>query len=116
MGIFSLNQKSIERYETFSRSFANILSKDLKSAIERAYNDRHYVREPLISLNPQFKSGASVDVRAADGTILADTAKVFRQSDGTPFSLYVHQDQALGMAQSGKGFVVTTGTGSGKSF
>lgn len=115
MDVFSLNQKTIERYESFSRSFANIRSNDIQSAIDQAYNDRRYVREPLISLNPRFRSGASVDVRAADGTILADTAKVFRRNDGTPIELYVHQDLALGMAQSGKAFVVTTGTGSGKS-
>jgi superfamily II DNA/RNA helicase len=115
MDVFSLNQKSIERYENFSRSFANIRSKDLQSAIDKAYNERRYVREPLISLNPRFSAGASVDVRAADGTILPETAQVFRRSDGAPIELYVHQDAALGMAQSGNGFVVTTGTGSGKS-
>uniref|UniRef100_UPI001ADF0A8D DEAD/DEAH box helicase n=1 Tax=Pararhodobacter sp. SW119 TaxID=2780075 RepID=UPI001ADF0A8D len=115
MDVFSLNQKSTERYENFSRSFANILSNDLQAAIDKAYNERRYVREPLISLNPRFRPGASVDVRAADGTILPDTAKVFRRNDGNPIELYVHQDLALGMAQSGKGFVVTTGTGSGKS-
>ena len=115
MDVFSLNQKSIERYENFSRSFANIRSEDLQTAIDKAYNERRYVREPLISLNPRFRPGASVDERAADGTILPDTAKVFRRKDGDPIDLYVHQDLALGMAQSGKGFVVTTGTGSGKS-
>ncbi|WP_163850513.1 DEAD/DEAH box helicase [Pseudooceanicola aestuarii] len=115
MDVFSLNQKSIERYENFSRSFANIRSEDLQAAIDKAYNERRYVREPLISLNPRFRPGASVDERAADGTVLPDTAKVFRRKDGSPIDLYVHQDLALGMAQSGKGFVVTTGTGSGKS-
>lgn len=115
MDVFSLNQKSIERYENFSRSFANIRSKDLQAAIDKAYNERRYVREPLISLNPRFRPGASVDERAFDGTILPETAKVFRRKDGNPIDLYVHQDLALGMAQSGKGFVVTTGTGSGKS-
>ena len=50
----------------------------------------------------------------ADGTLHPDTARVFR-SDGEAITLYRHQAQAVAKAMSKRSFVVTTGTGSGKS-
>lgn len=80
MDAFDLNRTIIAEYEDFSRSFANILSPDLRNAVDRAYGDRRYVREPLVSLNPRYRLGASVNDRAMDGTILGDTAQ-FRRDD-----------------------------------
>jgi ATP-dependent helicase YprA (DUF1998 family) len=42
------------------------------------------------------------------------TARIF-SADGKPLSLYRHQSQAVTKAVAGQSFVVTTGTGSGKS-
>jgi Lhr-like helicase len=51
---------------------------------------------------------------AADGTLHNDTGKVFRV-EGRPIRLYRHQEQAVAKAAQRKSFIVTTGTGSGKS-
>jgi hypothetical protein len=40
--------------------------------------------------------------------------EIFRV-DGAPLSLYKHQEQAIALASQGESYVVTTGTGSGKS-
>jgi ATP-dependent helicase YprA (DUF1998 family) len=57
----------------------------------------------------------------AGGLLHADTAKFFRQPSaangeaGPPFDLYKHQVEAIQRAASGASYVVTSGTGSGKS-
>ena len=48
------------------------------------------------------------------GFLHPDTAKIFRVG-GSPITLYRHQAQAVAKASKGNSFVVTTGTGSGKS-
>jgi ATP-dependent helicase YprA (DUF1998 family) len=45
----------------------------------------------------------------------ATTARIFRTLEGTPFHLYQHQIEALDKARIGESYVVTSGTGSGKS-
>ncbi|MBK9968588.1 MAG: DEAD/DEAH box helicase, partial [Holophagales bacterium] len=45
----------------------------------------------------------------------APRSSAARRPKGEPLSLYAHQEQAIALASSGETFVVTTGTGSGKS-
>ncbi|MCX8026221.1 MAG: DEAD/DEAH box helicase, partial [Thermanaerothrix sp.] len=40
---------------------------------------------------------------------------MFRTADNRPYHLYVHQEEALRRAAAGRSYVVTSGTGSGKS-
>lgn len=75
--------------------------------------------EPLLQLSPHFEPGPSVQALAARGEILPATADIFRlrgdSSEFEPLQLHAHQAQALAAAKQGDRFVVTTGTGSGKS-
>jgi hypothetical protein len=50
----------------------------------------------------------------ANGTLHSATGSIF-SIDGKPLSLYRHQAQAVAKAATRQSFVVTTGTGSGKS-
>lgn len=52
---------------------------------------------------------------ARAGQLLAETADVFRTLDGQSLRLYRHQQDAIALAQAHKHFVVTSGTGSGKT-
>jgi ATP-dependent helicase YprA (DUF1998 family) len=70
--------------------------------------------KPLITINPHFEHGKSIDELVSNGTLHEATAKVF-QTDDKPLSLYLHQAQAVAKASAGHSSVVTTGTGSGKS-
>jgi ATP-dependent helicase YprA (DUF1998 family) len=47
--------------------------------------------------------------------VLPQTANVFRYDNGDPFVLYQHQVEALERAREERSYVVTSGTGSGKS-
>ena len=52
---------------------------------------------------------------AAQGTLHSAAADVFRTPGGQPYHLYQHQVEAMTLARTGQSFVVTSGTGSGKS-
>jgi ATP-dependent helicase YprA (DUF1998 family) len=71
--------------------------------------------EPLVQLSPAYATGATVDELAEAGLIARETAQVFRTAEGRPFRLYRHQEEAIRKALRGESFVVTSGTGSGKS-
>ena len=116
MDVFQLDQALIHDYEQFARSFTEIQATDIRRQVEEEYVGRRFWPEPLISLNPHFEPGDRVDVLASNGTLHPNTAAVFR-TDGTPLTLHRHrhQAQATAKALAGQSFVVTTGTGSGKS-
>lgn len=114
MRAFDFDHHLIENYAHFSRSFSTIRAQDLRDAISREYDDGRFWPDALLSLNPRYEAGPSVDDLVASGDINPDTARVFRFGS-TPLSLHAHQGQAIAKAKAGQSFVVTTGTGSGKS-
>lgn len=76
--------------------------------------------EPLIQLNPSFEPGEWIDDLVASGVLHEECARIFRikpeaTDPGRPLRLYRHQADAIRAARSGQHYVLTTGTGSGKS-
>lgn len=114
MDVFDLDNALVADYERFARSFTNIRASDIRQQVDDIYASRRFWPEPLISINPHFKEGDSIAKLVADGSLCPETGKVFR-IDGKAISLHRHQSQALAKAKADKSFVVTTGTGSGKS-
>src|ERR1700704_4786608 len=64
---------------------------------------------------------STIDRLTASGALNPRCAEIFRTlptadaPTGEPLTLYKHQEQAIALASHGESFVVTTGTGSGKS-
>lgn len=114
MDVFDLDRALVGDYERFARSFTNIRAPDIKHQIDAIYASRKFWPEPLISINPHFERGAPIDELVTDGTLCSATGQVFR-IESEPITLHRHQAQAVAKAAAGKSFVVTTGTGSGKS-
>ena len=76
--------------------------------------------EPWISLNPSFEPGGRIDSLVDEGVLEAPCREIFRiKSDldplGRPLRLHRHQAESIEAAGGGDNYVVTTGTGSGKS-
>lgn len=116
MNVFELDTDLIRRYEEFARSFTTIRADDLQDQINGIYDSGQFWPKPLIGLNPEFEPGRSVGEIVSQGVIDPAMADVFalgqvRQS----IILHRHQDEALMKALQNKNFIVTTGTGSGKS-
>lgn len=114
MDVFELDQKLIGDYERFARSFTQIRASDIREQVEAIYASGRFWPDPLISINPHFKSGASIEELVTDGSLHPETGRVFR-IDGAALTLHTHQAQAVAKAAARQSFVVTTGTGSGKS-
>lgn len=119
MDIFNLRDRLISDYTEFTRSFTRIKAPDISAQIDAIYDSDRYWPEPLLQLSPHFEEGPSIDDLAATGDVHAGTAAIFRVRDDAgqaqPLRLYVHQAQAVAAAHAEESYVVTTGTGSGKS-
>lgn len=64
---------------------------------------------------PLNTRAAAVGELGHRGVILEQTASIFRTPEGQPFHLYQHQVEVLERAVRRESYVVTSGTGSGKS-
>jgi len=115
--IFDLHRLVMDDYRDFVHSFIQIADERAQKFVEKALlQEEHLWPEPLLQLSPAYKRAASVDELAERGLIHPETARIFRTRDGRPFQLYQHQVEAIEKAARGESFVVTSGTGSGKSF
>ena len=111
---FKFDRNLIEAYSRFSRSFSRIRSVDLRTAVEEQYDAARFWPSALLSINPRFLKGPTVNDLVVSGDLDEATGKIFRIGT-TPLRFYRHQSEAIAKARAGQSFVVTTGTGSGKS-
>lgn len=114
MDVFSLRDSVVGEYRQFATSFTKIHAPDIKAQVDAIYAQERYWPEPLLQINPNFKRTTDVPTLVAQGSLDPACADIF-QSGGTPLSLYKHQEQSVWLAEAGESYVVTTGTGSGKS-
>lgn len=119
--VFSFRDRLIEDYSSFSRSFIRIAAPDIENAVEEQYRQNRYWPEPLIQINPHYQRSGSVQSLVDQGLLHPTCADIFTDGKSLPptphrpLTLYTHQLQAIAKAQEGRSYVVTTGTGSGKS-
>ncbi len=116
MDVFEFRERLVGEYSQFTRSFTRIRSADIASFVA-AYESQRYWPALLVQVNPNFRSGHSVDQLVAAGSLRAECARIFRAgkgaaSAGTSLQLYKHQEEAIGFAQTGASYALTTGTGS----
>lgn len=69
MNVFELDQALIDEYERFARSFTKIRAPDIAEQVEAIYASDRFWPEPLISINPRFMKGESVDELVACGSL-----------------------------------------------
>ncbi len=115
LNVFQLQEEIARDYEDFSRSFTPVRAADLERQVKQVCAEKQYWPDPLLQLNPLYqKSVFSFQHWAEQGRIEPELLKIF-SADGRPLDLYRHQERALECASRHQSFVVTTGTGSGKS-
>lgn len=114
MDVFSLRDTVVGEYQKFATSFTTIHAADIRTQVEAIYAQGRFWPDPLIQINPSYKRGANIETLIAGNALDPRTADIF-SVDGIPLSLYKHQEQSIALAAQGESYVVTTGTGSGKS-
>ncbi len=120
MDVFALRNQIVKEYEQFSRSFTKFQAPDIRSLVEEEYSEGRFWPAPLIQINPNFVSGGSIDALVDKGRLDDECRRIFRikskeNTFGKPMDLHKHQVDAIGVAQKRESYVLTTGTGSGKS-
>jgi ATP-dependent helicase YprA (DUF1998 family) len=121
MDVFDLRNRLVADYADYTRSFIKIADPRIDAKVEQELQQGALWPEPLLQLNPTFLSGGTIDHLVADGTLHPECARIFRidktgaDSTGQPLQLHTHQVEAIRQAKQGRSFVLTSGTGSGKS-
>lgn len=111
MNILSLYDRLKARYKDYIHSFVNIKDKRVETFISDAIRNEDMWPSALIQFNPNFATGKSVDEMRAAGLPIHQDLNLFFGPD----AFYKHQQEAIELGCQGREFVVTSGTGSGKS-
>ncbi len=123
MDVFGIHSDLIAEYESFTKGATIIRDPRIGNFVEDDLAAKSQWPHPWLSLNPFFADGGLVTDLVRDGLLHPRCAEIFQagkkehspRPDGRPLTLHLHQRQAIEAAQAGDSYVLTTGTGSGKS-
>jgi len=117
--VFDFRDELISEYSSFSKSFVSISAEDIKNVVDQQYAEGRYWPQPLIQINPNYQRKGTVQELSKEGVLHPLCGDIFRtgkaEGRSDPLFLYKHQIEALAKGQQKQSYVVTTGTGSGKS-
>jgi ATP-dependent helicase YprA (DUF1998 family) len=120
MDVFDLRHRLVEDYASYISSFIRIRDTRLQAYVQESLENGLLWPDPLIQLNPSFEPGAWIDDLVKDTILHDECRRIFRikpdhDDAGKPMRLHKHQTDAIQVARSKDHYVLTTGTGSGKS-
>ena len=114
MDVFGLRASVIDNYRDYVESFLNIREEAIRDFVHKELHRGVLWPDALIQVSPSYVMGRTVSNLVGDGLIDPLCADIF-QKDGKTFHLYSHQEEAIKLASREEPYVLTTGTGSGKS-
>ncbi len=116
MNIFDLHSSVLADYCDFVRSFFLIADERARAYVDRSVLEAGRLwPDFLLQLSPSYVRAETVDDLARRSLLHEEAVAIFRTEAGQPFRLYKHQVEAMELARAGQSYVVTSGTGSGKS-
>lgn len=119
MNVFTLRSQVAEDYAGYITSFHKIRDERISELVNGELVKGRLWPKPLVQLNPCFRPGATVDELVKEKILHEECGRIFRRKkdDGIslPLRLHAHQENAIRRGVDGKSYVLTTGTGSGKS-
>ena len=120
MDVFKLRNSLIQDYSAYIKSFISIQDNRISSKVLEELSKGALWPDPLIQLNPNFEPGEWIDNLVDQGILHPLNKQIFRLDkkeflSDKPMRLHRHQTDAVNAARTGDNYVLTTGTGSGKS-
>lgn len=114
---FDALDKVQSSYRSYVETFQNVDDDTVKTWIEdRIQTGKVLWKEPFVQLNQRFEYGNPLEQFVADGDLQKGVLDVFTGNEGQPIEPYKHQTEAIYSIERGNNTIVSTGTGSGKSF
>ena len=94
MNIFDLDSSLVERYASFSRSFSRIRAQEIADKIDAVYDSGKFWPDPLITINPRFEKGGSIDKLVQEGVLDPALERIFAfGKERHPIMLHRHQER-----------------------
>lgn len=121
MDVFDMRERLVDDYQEYTRSFIKIKDPQIAKYVDTKLGEGVFWPEPLLQLNPTFLGGGTIDDLVEKNVLHPECSRIFRidKSDsdhvGKQLILHEHQRAAIMKAKEGKSYVLTSGTGSGKS-
>ena len=121
MDAFEVHRRLIADYRDFTEGFFKVRDPRVAEVVARESERGSQWPDPWLSLNPSFASGGRIDDLVTAGLLDPECDRIFRVKSGpddlgtTPLTLHLHQREAIEVAARRESYVLTTGTGSGKS-
>lgn len=110
MDILKLYEKLKGSYKDYLESFVAIKDKRIEERVHEAIAKETLWPDALIQFNPNYEKGKTIAEMIDDGLPIDPGLSFFFEN-----SFYKHQQEAVELGCRDKEFIVTSGTGSGKS-
>ena len=120
MDVFELRKRLVDDYRRYAESFLPIADGGIRGYLKGELDSGLLWPDPPVQLNPAFAGGGSIEELVGEGVLHDECERIFRVgkgggAGGEPMRLHRHQADAIREAKKDRSFVLTTGTGSGKS-
>lgn len=120
MNVFRLRQQLVDDYASYVRSFIRIADPRIERKVEESLRSGVLWPEPLLQVSPAFEPAEPFEQLVEQGELHPEALRIFvrKAQDGRVLGglrLFRHQVEGLRAARAREPYVLTTGTGSGKS-
>ncbi|MUN36464.1 DEAD/DEAH box helicase [Actinomadura litoris] len=121
MDVFGVHERLIEDYSAFTASLVQVRDTKIAEHLDHENGDKVRWPDPWLSLNPNFEPAGTVTELVRRDVLHPYCDRFFRAKKSADdegarsLTLHEHQRQAIDAARTGESYVLTTGTGSGKS-
>ncbi|MBN1233298.1 MAG: DEAD/DEAH box helicase [Candidatus Coatesbacteria bacterium] len=108
--IFNIYESIRNDYKSYIKTPVNLKNEKIKDFLDEEFEKRVCFPEPYIKFNPAFKTGSTIEELCRKESLDKELSNIFKIP-----RLFQHQIEGIKKGVKEEDFIVTSGTGSGKS-